>query len=61
VPVLLLFGGKDPFVPTATAQRFERELPDTQLVLIEEAGHFLWEDEPERCAEALTGFLEPLR
>ena len=61
VPVLLLFGGKDPFVPTATAQRFERELPDTQLVLVEEAGHFLWEDEPERCAEALTAFLEPLR
>jgi haloalkane dehalogenase len=61
VPVLLLFGGEDPFVPTATAHRFERELPDTHLVLVDEAGHFLWEDEPERCVEALSGFLEPLR
>jgi pimeloyl-ACP methyl ester carboxylesterase len=57
VPVLLVFGDRDPFVPPATAHRFERELPDTELVLIEDAGHFVWEDAPERCGQALTGFL----
>jgi haloalkane dehalogenase len=57
VPALLVFGAQDPFVPPATARRFERELPDTELVLIEDAGHFVWEDAPERCAQALTAFL----
>ena len=57
VPVLLLFGAQDPFVSPATGHRFERELPDTELVLIEAAGHFLWEDAPEECAQALTAFL----
>jgi pimeloyl-ACP methyl ester carboxylesterase len=32
-------------------------LPDTQLALIEGAGHFVWEDAPEACAEAVTAFL----
>jgi haloalkane dehalogenase len=61
VPVLLVFGGKDPFVSRATADRFERELPDTELVLIADAGHFMWEDAPERCADALRAFLAKLR
>ena len=57
VPMLLLFGERDPFVSPATAHRFERELPDTELVLLEETGHFLWEDAPERCADAVRAFL----
>jgi haloalkane dehalogenase len=57
VPVLLLWGEADPFAPVAGARRFERELRDTELVVVEGAGHFVWEDAPERCAEAVTGFL----
>lgn len=57
VPTLLLWGEKDDFAPVAGAFRFQRELPDTELVVIEGAGHFVWEDEPERCAEAVTAFL----
>ena len=60
VPVLLVFGGRDPFVSPATAERFERELPDTELVLIEDAGHFVWEDAPEQSAGALRAFLGKL-
>jgi haloalkane dehalogenase len=57
VPVLLLWGAGDPFAPPATAHRFARELPDTELVVVEDAGHFVWEDAPRRCAEAVTAFL----
>ena len=57
VPVLLVWGAGDPFAPLATAHRFERELPDTELVVAEDAGHFVWEDAPVRCAEAVTAFL----
>jgi haloalkane dehalogenase len=57
VPVLLVWGATDPFAPLAGAHRFARELPDTKLVVIEDAGHFVWEDVPVRCAEAATAFL----
>jgi haloalkane dehalogenase len=57
VPVLLLWGEHDEFAPVAGAHRFERELDDTELVVVDGAGHFVWEDAPERCAEALTSFL----
>jgi pimeloyl-ACP methyl ester carboxylesterase len=60
VPALLLWGESDEFAPVAGAHRFERELPDTELVVIDGAGHFVWEDDPERCAEAVTGFLSRL-
>jgi haloalkane dehalogenase len=57
VPVLLVWGESDQFAPVAGAHRFERELPDTELMVAEGAGHFVWEDAPERCAEAVTSFL----
>ena len=57
VPTLLVWGEEDEFAPVAGAHRFERELPDTELVVVDGARHFVWEDAPERCAEALTKFL----
>jgi haloalkane dehalogenase len=60
VPVLLVWGETDEFAPLAGAHRFERELRDTQLVVVEGAGHFVWDEQPRRCAEALTAFLERL-
>jgi pimeloyl-ACP methyl ester carboxylesterase len=57
VPVLLIWGAADEFAPIAGAHRFESELADTELVAIEGAGHFVWDEQPERCAEALTAFL----
>jgi haloalkane dehalogenase len=57
VPVLLVWGENDEFAPLAGAHRFERELPDTELVVFEGAGHFVWDEQPERCAGALTAFL----
>jgi haloalkane dehalogenase len=57
VPALLLWGEDDEFAPVAGAHRFERELPVTELVIVDRARHFVWEDAPEECAEALTGFL----
>jgi haloalkane dehalogenase len=57
VPVLLLWGEGDEFAPVAGAHRFDSELRDTELVVIDDAGHFVWEDAPERCAEALVRFL----
>jgi haloalkane dehalogenase len=56
-PALILWGEDDPFAPVAGAHRFERELDDTELVVVEGARHFVFDDEPERCASAVVGFL----
>jgi haloalkane dehalogenase len=58
VPTLLLWGEKDVFAPVAGAYRFQRELPDTALALVEDAGHFVFEDDPERCATEIVAFLD---
>jgi pimeloyl-ACP methyl ester carboxylesterase len=57
VPTLLLWGEDDEFAPVAGAHRFQRELSDTELVVVEGTRHFVWEDAPAECAAALTGFL----
>ena len=59
-PTLLLWGADDEFAPMGGAKRFEREIPDSKLVAIEDAGHFVFEAAPERCVEELTRFLAGL-
>jgi haloalkane dehalogenase len=58
VPLLALWGENDPFSPPAGAFRFKKEVPGTEVVLVEGAGHFVFEDEPERCAREVVSFLE---
>jgi haloalkane dehalogenase len=58
VPTLILWGQQDEFLPLDYASRFAREIPASNLVLLESVRHFLFEDEPERCAREVVGFLE---
>ena len=57
VPTLILWGENDLFAPVAGAHRFQREIPDAKLVVLEGAGHFVYADEPSRCAGEVAGFL----
>lgn len=57
VPTLLLWGEDDAFAPVAGAHRFQREIPHAKLVVVEGAGHFVFADEPERCASEIVEFL----
>jgi haloalkane dehalogenase len=57
VPTLLLWGTEDEFAPLAGARRFQREIPGSTLVAIEGAGHFVIDEQPERCARELVEFL----
>jgi haloalkane dehalogenase len=57
-PALILWGEDDPFAPVAGAHRFAAELPDSELVVIGGAKHFVFDDEPETCSAAVRGFLE---
>jgi haloalkane dehalogenase len=60
VPTLLLWGEDDPFAPVAGAYRLAGEIPGATVDVVRGAGHFVWEDAPERTAEALVAFLEGL-
>jgi haloalkane dehalogenase len=57
VPTLILWGEEDRFAGVEMARRFHDELPGSELVLFEDAGHFVWDDQPERTASALVDFL----
>jgi haloalkane dehalogenase len=57
VPTLVLWGGKDPFAPVGGAHRFVREIPGAELVVLEDLGHFLFEEDGERPAAEIARFL----
>jgi haloalkane dehalogenase len=61
VPTLLLWGAEDPFAPLAGARRFEREIPGSEVVVLEGTGHFVVADAPDRYAEELVRFLRRAR
>jgi haloalkane dehalogenase len=58
VPALILWGQADEYIPVDYASRFAREIPGYKLVLLDGVRHFLFEDEPERCAREVLDFLE---
>jgi haloalkane dehalogenase len=58
LPTLIIWGEQDRFASVKMAHRFHDEIPGSELVTFEDAGHFVWEDEPEQATAALLDFLE---
>jgi haloalkane dehalogenase len=58
VPALIVWGEQDRFAGVAMARRFHQEIPGSELVIFDGAGHFVWDDEPERAARTLVEFLK---
>jgi haloalkane dehalogenase len=57
LPTLIVWGGKDQFAPVGGGHRFHKQIPGSTMVVLEEAGHFLMEDEPQRLADEVSTFL----
>jgi haloalkane dehalogenase len=57
VPALILWGQADEYIPVEYASRFAREIAGSKLVLLDGVRHFLFDDEPERCAQEVIAFL----
>jgi haloalkane dehalogenase len=57
LPALILWGAQDRFATVAMAERFRDEIPDSELRIFDDAGHFLWDDEPPAATKALIDFL----
>jgi pimeloyl-ACP methyl ester carboxylesterase len=52
VPVTIINGRHDRVVPPANAEFLDQRLPTSGLVIID-AGHFVWEEEPAKYASAV--------
>jgi pimeloyl-ACP methyl ester carboxylesterase len=61
-PVLLAWAPEDRFFPIAHAERLAELLPDARLERIDDARTFVSEDQPQRLAELIAGFVrEPAK
>jgi pimeloyl-ACP methyl ester carboxylesterase len=56
-PTLVLWGAQDQIAPLANAQRLTRALPAAHYVVIEDAWHMPWLEEPAATAGPLLEFL----
>ncbi|MGD0455616.1 MAG: alpha/beta hydrolase, partial [Solirubrobacteraceae bacterium] len=58
LPALILWGAEDRFAGVAMAERFHEQLPGSELAILDGAGHFVWDDEPEHTSALLVDFLQ---
>lgn len=59
VPALILWGGGDQeYTPIESAHSFAEMIPEATLVVVDDAGHFVFEAEPQRCVREVLGFLD---
>jgi pimeloyl-ACP methyl ester carboxylesterase len=56
VPVLILWGDEDGWIPPETGRRLQAMIPDSRLELVPAAGHFVQEDAPDAVAGHLSRF-----
>lgn len=57
MPVRILWGEEDQWQPLHYAKRLSNAIPNADLVVVPEAGHFLMEDAPERVVQEISDFL----
>lgn len=57
VPVLLVWGDRDPIIPVSHAHAAHAELPGSRLEVFPGAGHFPMLDDPERFAALVTDWM----
>jgi len=56
-PMLLVWGMRDWCFTPAFLAEFERRFPDAEMLRLEDAGHYLFEDAPEKIIGRLRRFL----
>ena len=57
VPLLVIFGRQDRVISPRALNRYRRDVPTVQTVLLEMTGHLANEEAPEEVNQALIGFL----
>jgi len=57
VPTLVMWGGRDTWVPPAHGARFQQDIPGARLIRYDDLGHIPMEEDPVRTARDARGFL----
>ncbi|MCW2677552.1 MAG: putative epoxide hydrolase [Modestobacter sp.] len=57
LPLLLVWGDRDPVIPVAHARALHDQLPGSRLVVFERSGHFPQVDQPGRFAAVVADFV----
>ena len=57
-PTLIIWGGRDRWIPPAHAELFHRDIAGSQLIMFDELGHIPMEEDPARTALAAERFLQ---
>ena len=57
MPTLIIWGDRDPMIPVAHGLAAHAAVPHSQLELFEGAGHYPFEEDPERFASLLAQFV----
>ncbi|SEV95137.1 alpha/beta fold hydrolase [Natrinema salifodinae] len=56
VPTLLVHGADDPLIPAAWSERAAARIPDAELTVLENCGHWTPRERPDAFNEVLTSF-----
>lgn len=57
-PTLVVWGNEDEIIPVAHAQRFQRDIQGSELLIFEKCGHCPMMEMPEETAQAAHQFLQ---
>lgn len=60
IPALVIVGDDDFICPPSAAEYLHREIPNSKLLVIENAGHFPWLEQPQEFFDGIRTFLPKL-
>ncbi len=59
-PTLILWGRQDRLIPLTVGERFDADIPDSELIVWDSLGHVPQEEAPEETVEPVIQFLDKL-
>jgi pimeloyl-ACP methyl ester carboxylesterase len=59
-PTLIVAGSEDVLIPPTQAETMQREIPNSQLVVVEQCGHIINLEQPKRLGSVVISFLNRL-
>ena len=58
-PTLFIGGMDSPYISADSHAAIRRHFPAATITMVEDAGHFVHVDQPQRVADLIGSFLEP--
>jgi pimeloyl-ACP methyl ester carboxylesterase len=58
VPTLLIYGTKDTATPVEDGRAIQQSINESQIKIVEHAGHFLHHETPDKIAAYIKGFID---